>query len=43
METSRLALLYLIFIFDLDRPFSGLIILKPDAFQTIYLKLLSLA
>ena len=31
------------FIFDLDTPFSGLIILKPDAFQTLYLKLLSLA
>ena len=30
------------FIFDLDTPFSGLIILKPDAFQSIYLKLLSL-
>ena len=31
------------FIYDLDTPFSGLIILKPDAFQTIYLKMLSLA
>ena len=30
------------FIYDLDTPFSGLIILKPDAFQSIYLKLLSL-
>ena len=30
------------FIFDLDTPFSGLIILKPDAFQTVYLKMLSL-
>ena len=30
------------FIYDLDTPFSGLIILKPDAFQTIHLKLLSL-
>ena len=30
------------FIYDLDTPFSGLIILKPEAFQTIYLKLLSL-
>lgn len=30
------------FIYDLDTPFSGLIILKPDAFQTIYLKMLSL-
>jgi hypothetical protein len=31
------------FIYDLDTPFSGLIILKPDAFQTIYLKMLSSA
>ena len=30
------------FVFDLDTPFSGLIILKPDAFQTVYLKMLSL-
>ena len=29
------------FIYDLDTPFSGLIILKPDALQTIYLKMLS--
>jgi hypothetical protein len=29
------------FIYDLDTPFSGLIILKPDAFRTIYLKMLS--
>jgi hypothetical protein len=28
------------FIYDLDTPFSGLIILKPESFQTIYLKLL---
>jgi len=34
-----LACLY--FIYDLDTPFSGLIILKPDALQTIYLKMLS--
>jgi hypothetical protein len=31
------------FIYDLDTPFSGLIILKPDAFQAIYLRMLSLA
>lgn len=31
------------FIYDLDTPFSGLIILKPDALQSIYLKMLSLA
>ena len=30
------------FVFDLDTPFSGLIILKPDAFQTIYLRMLGL-
>jgi hypothetical protein len=30
------------FIYDLDTPFSGLIILKPDAFQAIYLKMPSL-
>ena len=30
------------FVFDLDTPFSGLIILKPDAFQTIYQRMLSL-
>ena len=30
------------FIYDLDTPFSGLIILKPDAFRTVYLKMLSL-
>jgi hypothetical protein len=29
------------FIFDLDTPFSGLIILKPEAFQTVHLKMLS--
>jgi hypothetical protein len=38
-----LVLSCLYFIFDLDTPFSGLIILKPDVFQTIYLRLLSLA
>jgi hypothetical protein len=31
------------FVFDLDTPFSGLIILKPDAFRTVYLKMLSLS
>ena len=31
------------FIYDLDTPFSGLIILKPGAFQAIYLKMLSIA
>jgi hypothetical protein len=30
------------FIFDIDTPFSGLITVKPDAFQTAYLKMLSL-
>jgi len=30
------------FIYDIDTPFSGLITLKPDAFQTVYLKMLSL-
>ena len=30
------------FIYDLDTPFSGLITLKPDAFRTVYLKMLSL-
>jgi hypothetical protein len=30
------------FIFELDTPYSGSIILLPDAFQTMYLKLLSL-
>jgi hypothetical protein len=30
------------FIYDLDTPFSGLIILKPDAFQAVHLKMLSL-
>jgi hypothetical protein len=30
------------FIYDLDTPFSGLIIVKPDAFRTVYLKMLSL-
>ena len=38
-----LVLSCLYFIYDLDTPFSGLIILKPDAFQAIYLKMLSLA
>ena len=35
-----LACLY--FIYDIDTPFSGLITVKPDAFQTVYLKMLSL-
>ena len=35
-----LACLY--FIFDIDTPFSGLITVKPDAFRTAYLKMLSL-
>jgi hypothetical protein len=30
------------FIYDLDTPFSGLITLKPDAFRTVYLKMLIL-
>jgi hypothetical protein len=30
------------FIYDLDTPFSGLITVKPDAFRTVYLKMLSL-
>jgi len=30
------------FIFDLDTPFSGLITVKPEAFRTVYLKMLSL-
>ena len=30
------------FIYDLDTPFSGLITLKPEAFRTVYLKMLSL-
>jgi hypothetical protein len=30
------------FIFDLDTPFSGLLNVKPEAFQNVYLKLLSL-
>jgi hypothetical protein len=32
----------LYFIYDLDTPFSGLIILQPDAFQTIHLRMLNL-
>lgn len=32
----------LLFIFDIDTPFSGFIIVKPDAFNTIYEKMLSL-
>jgi hypothetical protein len=35
-----LACLY--FIFDIDTPFSGLITVKPEAFQAIYLKMASL-
>jgi hypothetical protein len=31
------------FIFDLDTPFSGLITVKPEAFRTVYLKMLSLS
>jgi hypothetical protein len=30
------------FIYDIDTPFSGLVNVKPDAFQTVYLKMLSL-
>jgi len=30
------------FIFDLDTPFSGLITVKPEAFRTVYLKMLTL-
>jgi hypothetical protein len=30
------------FIYDLDTPFSGLITVKPEAFRTVYLKMLSL-
>ena len=32
----------LLFIFDIDTPFSGFIIVKPDAFNAIYEKMLSL-
>jgi hypothetical protein len=32
----------LYFIFDLDTPFSGLIAVKPEAFQTVYLKMLAI-
>ena len=35
-----LACLY--FIYDIDTPFSGLITVKPEAFQTVYLKMMSL-
>jgi hypothetical protein len=31
------------FIYDLDTPFSGLIILKPDAFHTIHMRMLGLS
>jgi len=37
-----LVLACLYFIYDIDTPFSGLITVKPDAFQTVYLKMLSL-
>ena len=37
-----LVLACIYFIYDLDTPFSGLITVKPDAFQTVYLKMLSL-
>jgi hypothetical protein len=37
-----LVLACLYFIFDIDTPFSGLVNVKPDAFRTVYLKMLSL-
>ena len=37
-----LVLACIYFIFDLDTPFSGLITVKPAAFQTVYLRMLSL-
>ena len=36
-----LVLACIYFIFDLDTPFSGLITVKPESFQTVYLKMLS--
>jgi len=52
-EPTRVSLIYefmvifmvlacLYFIFDIDTPFSGLITVKPEAFRTVYLKMLSL-
>jgi hypothetical protein len=40
--TIFLVLACVYFIFDLDTPFSGLIVVKPEAFQDVYLKMLSL-
>jgi hypothetical protein len=37
-----LVLACIYFIYDIDTPFSGLVTVKPDAFQTVYLKMLSL-
>jgi Protein of unknown function (DUF4239) len=37
-----LVLACIYFIYDLDTPFSGLITVKPEAFRTVYLKMLSL-
>ena len=37
-----LVLACIYFIYDIDTPFSGLITVKPDAFRTVYLKMLSL-
>jgi hypothetical protein len=37
-----LVLACLYFIFDIDTPFSGLITVKPEAFRTVYLKMLSM-
>ena len=37
-----LVLACIYFIFDLDTPFSGLITVKPAAFSTVYLRMLSL-
>jgi hypothetical protein len=37
-----LVLACIYFIYDLDTPFSGLITVKPDAFRSVYLKMLSL-
>ena len=52
-EPTRVSLIYefmvifmvlacLYFIYDIDTPFSGLITVKPEAFRTVYLKMLSL-
>jgi hypothetical protein len=37
-----LVLACIYFIYDIDTPFSGLVTLKPEAFQSVYLKMLSL-